>query len=427
MSDARSAALDALTLFRRGTFSSESLDAAVTSAGLAPRDAALCERIVREAIRNRTYIDYVLSQWSKTPLNRLEYRVLDILRISAVQLLFLDRVPSSAAVNEGVKLCRKCGLSRAAGYVNGVLRRVAESRGRDYEIPGKGRAEYISLRYSHPLWLVNEFISRRGLEGAETLCAAGNAEPPVTIQTNTLKIDPESMEELLLSNGISPIHGICKGSFDLNGAGSVPRLPGYDDGLFYVQDAAARMAVESIGLKPGMSVLDACSAPGGKSFAAAMLMGGKGKILACDLKEKRLKRVAGGAERLGIGIIDTRAMDARRPDEELHGAFDVVIADAPCSGFGVIRRKPEIRFKSQDEISQLPDIQLSILCGLEQCVKPGGVLLYSTCTLLERENESVVRAFIEEHEGFTVAEERTLWPDIDKTDGFYICRMVKSI
>ena len=186
------------------------------------------------------------------------------------------------------------------------------------------------------------------------------------------------------------------------------------------------MAVESIGLKPGMSVLDACSAPGGKSFAAAMLMRGEGRILACDLKEKRLRRVCEGAARLGIDMIDTRAMDARAPSEELHEVFDVVIADAPCSGFGVIRRKAEIRFKSRAEIEPLPEIQLGILRAMAGCVKPGGTLLYSTCTLLARENEDVAAAFLGEHGEFTVAEERTLWPDTDKTDGFFICRMVKS-
>ncbi len=427
MSTARLAALGAMELLRRGTFSSDALDAAVRSAKLDARDAALCERIVRSTVRNLAYIDFVVGLWCSTPVKRLENTVLDILRISAAQLLYLDRVPPSAAVNEGVKLCRERGKARAAGLVNGVLRRVAENRDRLPDVSGKGTAEYLSVKYSHPLWLVRQFISRRGYDGAQALLAANNAEPPVTIQANTLKIFPQSLERKLTDAGIEAKPGLCAASFDLSGAGAVSRLPGYDEGLFYVQDAAARMAVESIGLRRGMSVLDACSAPGGKSFAAAMLMGGEGRILACDIKEKRLRRVAEGAERLGIGIIETRAMDAREPGVELHGAFDVVIADAPCSGLGVIRRKPEIRFKTAEEIAPLPEIQLGILRGLAGCVKPGGVLLYSTCTLLERENELVVRAFLSENPGFTAGEMRTLWPDTEKTDGFFICRMVKSI
>lgn len=427
MSSARLAALDAMNMLRRGTFSSDALDAAVHAAKLEPRDAALCQRIVRSTVQNLTYIDYVIGLWCSTPVKKLERTVLDILRISAAQLLFLDRVPASAAVNEGVNLCRERGKARAAGLVNGVLRRIAENRDSIPPVPGAGAAEYLSTRYSHPLWLVRELVSRRGYDGAEAVLAANNAEPPLTIQTNTLKTTPDALAAALSEAGYMFESGLCAGSFDLAGAGSVERIPGYAGGLFYVQDAAARMAVESIGLKPGMSVLDACSAPGGKSFAATMLMRGEGRILACDLKEKRLRRVCEGAARLGIDMIDTRAMDARAPSEELHEVFDVVIADAPCSGLGVIRRKPEIRFKSAEEIAQLPEIQLDILSGLAPCVKPGGVLLYSTCTLLQRENEDAVRAFLGKNSGFTVTGERTLWPDIDKTDGFFICRMVKSI
>lgn len=427
MSGARRAALDAMNAFRRGAFSSEALDASIRASKLDARDAALCERIVRETLRNRTYIDFVLGQWSSRPMDKVEYAVLDILRTGAAQILFLDRVPPSAAVNEAVKLCRERGHDRAAGFVNGVLRRVAEHMESLPQVPGEGSAEYLSVRYSHPLWLAQEFIARRGYDGAEALCAADNAEPQIVIQTNTLKTSPSELERALSEAGISACPGICAGSFELSGAGAVAALPGFSEGLFYVQDPAARLAVESAGLEPGMKVLDACSAPGGKSFAAAMLMRGKGKILACDLKEGRLKRVSDGAGRLGIEIIETRRMDARHPGEELSGAFDVVIADVPCSGFGVIRRKPEIRFKPREEFARLPEIQLDILTSLAGCVKPGGVLLYSTCTLFERENEDVVRAFLSRSGGFTVTQERTLWPDINKTDGFFICRMVKSI
>ena len=172
-------------------------------------------------------------------------------------------------------------------------------------------------------------------------------------------------------------------------------------------------------------MLDACAAPGGKSFAAAMLMGGEGRILACDIQAKKLARIEEGARRLGIGIIETRAMDARRPAAELEGAFDVVIADVPCSGLGVIRKKPEIRYKPRAELAALPQIQMEILRAVSRCVAAGGRLLYSTCTLLEEENGGVVRAFLKDG-GFTVRQERTLWPDTDGTDGFYLCLMERS-
>ena len=174
-----------------------------------------------------------------------------------------------------------------------------------------------------------------------------------------------------------------------------------------------------------MTVLDACAAPGGKSFGAAIQMNGAGSIISCDVQEKKLLRISDGAARLGLNCIETRRMDARRPAEELIGAADVVIADAPCSGLGVIAKKPEIRFKSESDLEALPGIQLDILRGLAECVKPGGTLLYSTCTLRKCENEDVIAAFLSENSGFEVQEMRTLWPDIDDSDGFFVCRMVR--
>ena len=428
MSAAREAALRAMALVRKGKFMSEAVDEAVRALGLDRRDAALCSRIVHETLSNRGYIDSVLGQWSKLPMSRVENAVRDILMISAAQILFLDRVPPSAAVNEAVELCRKYEGERATSYVNGVLRRVAENRGEPPEIfKTASEAEYLGFRYTLSRWIAEDFVRRRGYEGAEALCRANNAEPPLTIQVNTLKTSSAELAGALRAAGIEAAPGLLPDSFDLPPSGLISALPGYGEGHFYVQDAAARMAVEAAAPERGMDVLDACSAPGGKSFAAAIRMGGEGRILACDLKEKRLKRVAVGAKRLGLdGMIECRAMDARTPGEELHGRFDVVIADAPCSGLGVIRRKPEIRYKTEDEVASLPGIQLAILEGLARCVKPGGTLLYSTCTLLERENEAVVRAFLARHGEFSALEERTLWPDIDKTDGFFICRMIKS-
>ena len=380
MSPAREAALRAVTLVRKGKFMSEAVDEAVRAFKLDRRDAALCSRIVHEAVSNRGYILSVLESRSKLPMNRLEYVVYDILVIGAAQLLFMDRIPPSAAVNEAVELCRKYEGERATSYVNGVLRRVAENRGEPPEIfKTVSGAEYLGFRYTLSRWIAEDFVRRRGYEGAEALCRANNAEPPLTIQVNTLKTSSAELSAALRAAGIEAAPGLLPDSFDLPPSGLISALPGYDEGHFYVQDA-------------------------------------------------RLKRVAEGAKRLGLeGLIETRAMDARRPGEELQGRFDVVIVDAPCSGLGVIRRKPEIRYKTEAEVAPLPAIQLAILRGLAACVKPGGTLLYSTCTLLERENEDVVRAFLAENEGFTAAEERTLWPDIDKTDGFFICRLVKSI
>lgn len=422
----REAALEAMRRMRRaGDFSSDAVDGVITQSALEPREAAFCTRIVRETLQNLYFIDYYLNLWSNTPTKRLEPAVLDILRISAAQLLFMDRVPPSAAVNEGVKLCAKSGCKRASGLVNSVLRRVSENRDALPEIPGEGTAEYLSTRYSHALWQVRELIERRGYDGARSVLERNNAEPPLTLQTNTIRTTAEELADMLRAAGFEPVAGASPGELRLRGAGRADLLPGYSEGLFYVQDGAARLAVRESGVKPGMTVLDACAAPGGKSFGAAIQMNGAGRIISCDVQEKKLRRISDGAARLGLDCIETRRMDARRPEEELIGAADVVIADAPCSGLGVIAKKPEIRFKSESDLEALPGIQLDILRGLAECVKPGGTLLYSTCTLRKCENEDVIAAFLSENSGFEVQEMRTLWPDIDDSDGFFVCRMVR--
>lgn len=422
----REAALEAMRRMRRaGDFSSDAVDGVITQSALEPREAAFCTRIVRETLQNLYFIDHYLNLWSNTPTKRLEPAVLDILRISAAQLLFMDRVPPSAAVNEGVKLCAKSGCKRASGLVNSVLRRVSEHRGALPEIPGEGTAEYLSTRYSHALWQVRELIERRGYDGARSVLERNNAEPPLTLQTNTIRTTAEELADMLRAAGFGPVAGASPGELRLRGAGRADLLPGYSEGLFYVQDGAARLAVRESGVKPGMTVLDACAAPGGKSFGAAIQMNGAGRIISCDVQEKKLLRISDGAARLGLDCIETRRMDARRPAEELIGVADVVIADAPCSGLGVIAKKPEIRFKSESDLEALPGIQLDILRGLAECVKPGGTLLYSTCTLRKCENEDVIAAFLSENSGFEVQEMRTLWPDIDDSDGFFVCRMVR--
>ena len=241
-----------------------------------------------------------------------------------------------------------------------------------------------------------------------------------------MKTDAAGFENYLKTHDVIFERGIVPGAYRCPAAGNLARLDGFRNGYFSIQGESSMLAALAVEPKPGMNVLDACAAPGGKSFAAAIQMRGEGRIVSCDVQGKKLRRIEEGASRLGIGCIETRQMDARRPAEELLGAMDVVIADAPCSGLGVIRKKPEIRFKPESELSALPGIQLDILRGLAACVKPGGTLLYSTCTLRKCENEDVVAAFLTENSGFKALEMRTLWPDIDDTDGFFLCRLVRS-
>jgi 16S rRNA (cytosine967-C5)-methyltransferase len=222
----------------------------------------------------------------------------------------------------------------------------------------------------------------------------------------------------------------------LHGAGALEDIAAHRDGRFFVQDAGAALAVLAAAPKAGMCVLDGCAAPGGKSFLTGIRMESRGEILACDLREKKLSLIQDGAVRLGLSLIETRVMDAGEPDEVLRGRFDLVLADVPCSGLGVMRRKPEIRFRDPEELARLPDVQRRILRGLAACVAPGGTLLYSTCTVLEAENEGVVGAFLMENEEFSMEPFELpgigktggsvmLWPPVHGTDGCFICRLRK--
>ena len=429
---ARGAALLALERCRREkAWSDAVLDSIIRSAGLDRRDAALASRLCYGVQQNKMLCDFYIDAFSSTRTTRMEPRVLDILRISVYSLLFLDRVPERAVVNEAVSLCKSMGNPKAAGLVNAVLRRISERRDSLPEIPGQGSADYLSVRYSHPLWLVNAYLERLGYNGTEMLLKENNSVPPVAVQVNTLKTTTDALTE----DGAEP-HPWLPDCLLLADAGE--QLDMVRSGLAYVQDAAAKLSVLAAAPKPGMKVWDACAAPGGKSFAAAVLMENKGSILSCDLHEKKLSRIQSGADRLGISIIETRALDARKA--EFTELFDVVIADVPCSGLGVVRKKPDIRYKDASEISGLPEIQHDILCSVSRFVKPGGTLLYSTCTIMEEENEDICRRFLSEHpefqtEGFCLPGPAgdvpsgmlTLWPHIHGTDGFFLCKMIRSI
>ena len=437
---AREAAWTALQRWRKnGAWSDAALHAVLQNAQLESRDAALAARICYGTLQNLTLLDHYLSIYCTTPLQKLEPKVLDLLRLSAYQIVLLDKIPPRAAVNEAVALCRKGGCARASGLVNAVLRRVAEHRDAQPEIPGAGTADYLAVRYSHPRWLAQRYIDAHGYAFAERALAANNADAPACLQVNTLKTTADALAASLRADGIEtephpwlPDALLCRG-------GNLAAAHAFADGWFYVQDAAAHCAALVSGAQPGMRVLDACAAPGGKSFAAAVQMRDQGCMISCDIHENKWKRIRSGAERLGMTCISTRTMDACSPDADLIGAMDVVLADVPCSGLGVIRKKPDIRYKDPEPLASLPAVQSAILDNACAYVKPGGVLLYSTCTILRRENQAVTDRFLEEHPGFVregfslpgpageVPEgQLTLWPQVHGTDGFYLCRLRKE-
>ena len=413
----RKTALEALERFRRdAAWSRQVMGSLAAKNRLDSRDTALAARLFYGVVQNLALCDFYIDRFAR---GKLEPKVRDILRLGTYQLLFMDKIPPSAAVSQSVELCRELGYARAAGLVNAVLRRVAAERGKEPPIPGPGTADYLAVRWSHPRWLVEELMALRGYEGAEAVLRANNELPPVYVQVNTCRTTEADLAKLL---------PLCRtdAGLVLDREGDFTGTEAFRQGLFYVQDPAAHAAVETAELTPGMRVLDACAAPGGKSFAAAIAMGDTGSVTARDILAKKLDLVARGAERLGLGSIQCEPGDARDIDG---GDYDAVFADVPCSGLGVIHKKPDIRYRRGEELASLPELQLELLSAIARAVKPGGRLAYSTCTWREAENQGVTEAFLRDSPQFKKVTERTFWPDRDGTDGFYICRMdrVKKI
>ncbi len=434
MDKAREAAVFALERLRRdGAWSSALGDTMKTKYALDARSLALAVSISLGVTQNEALLDYYIDLYSRSS-SKIEPKVRDIMRSGAYQLLFMDKIPASAAVNESVMLCKKLGYARASGFCNAVLRKLAAGKEALPEIPDRGTAQYLSIKYSHPLWLAQYMISLRGYEAAEAFFAANNTVPDTCLQVNTLKIQTHDLLERLRASGVQCSHHPWLPDC-ITASGNVSVMEGFAEGLFYVQDPAAKCAVLTAGFRQGMQLLDACAAPGGKSFAAAIAMKNEGSIDSCDLHEKKIRLIRDGAQRLGISIINAFPHDARAGQAKL---YDAVIADVPCSGLGVIRKKPEIRRKTQSDCAAMPPVQSAILESLSQCLKPDGVMIYSTCTVLREENEDVVNTFLSSHPEFS-AERFTLpngesaengcftfWPDIHGTDGFFVCKLRRN-
>ena len=418
---------------QQGAWSDGFLKKALRTAGLDNRDAALATRLCFGVLQNRLLLDNYLGRLSTVKLEKMESAIRNALRLGAYQVLFLDRVPDHAAVSEAVDLARKGSKNpRSAGLVNGVLRSLVRQKD-SLEPP-----EDPAVRYSHPQWLADLFARRLGREEAAALMAADNGEPPTCAQANTTKATVDQVANSLRAEGVEvEPHPWLPGCLLLSHTGSLEELTAFREGLFYIQDAAAKLAVLAADPRPGMQVLDACAAPGGKSFAAAIAIGGQGSVTSCDIHPHKADLIRAGAKRLGLEMcISAQVLNGKECKEELLDKFDLVIADVPCSGLGIIRKKPDIRYKDPKPLEGLPKIQKAILDNVCRYVRPGGVLLYATCTLLERENENVVHAFLDRHKDFTLegfqlpgdfegAEEGmvTCWPHRHGTDGFFFAKL----
>jgi len=409
---AREAALRALTACRKDGAWAEGVLKELLS-GMDRREAALASRLCYGVLQNRMLLDFWLSGFVR---GKTQPVVQDILRLALYQIKMMDKIPPSAAVNEAVEQTKRSANAQAARLVNGVLRSVLRAQ----ELP---KPEDLATKYSHPQALVDLLQAQYG-EKTEAILRSHNASPETVFQVNTLKTTAARLAAQLEESGVNyRPHESLKNCLYVSGTGSLENLQAYRDGWFYVQDAAARLAIEAAELAPGMRVLDCCAAPGGKSFAAAIKLENEGELISCDIHPHKLKLIENGAERLGIGILQTKLQDASAFVPEWENAMDAVVCDVPCSGLGVIRKKPDIRYKDLAPTERLPELQRKILTNQARYVKPGGTLIYSTCTILRRENEAVAEAFLQENKQFTLQGMKTYLPCDDNTDGFYICKL----
>ena len=432
--DARTTALTVLIAARRQNgWSNSLLKEYIARDRLDRRDAAFCSRLVYGVAQNEALLDWYLGKCLDKPAGKLQPVVLDILRLGAYQILLLDKIPAPAAINEAVEQTKKYANVRASGLVNGVLRSLLRKK------DSLGEPADPAIRYSHPKELVALLRENVGEELIEPLLQSDNSVPPTIFQRNPLKAAAGEIEQELTALGVKfERHPWLPDCWLVSGTGDVTKLPPFTEGRVYVQDPAAKLALLASGVEPGMRVLDCCAAPGGKSFAAAMQMENRGTIVSCDIHAHKTALIEKGAERLGIGIIRAMQADACEYRTEWEEAFDAVLADVPCSGLGTIRKKPDVRYKDLAQTARLPEVQRAILDNVCRYVRPGGVLLYSTCTILKRENEAVAEGFLKDHpdfeaEAFAVPDGlelpnggmATLLPCLHECDGFFICKLRK--
>lgn len=431
MANARKVAVQALKKVDfDGGYSGLVLDSALQSGELSKADSALAAALFYGVLDRRITLDYVIRQHSKQRLQKISPLALEAIRVGAYQLMYMDKIPASAAVNESVKLVKASRENRSSGFVNAVLRSI--ERCTDYKIPRDNSAESLSIRYACPRWIVDSFTADYGTENAVGILENSLLPSQTYARVNLLKTSPDGLISRLAEDGITAeACGSNPAAVRLRMNGSLKDSSAYRDGLFHVQDLSSQLCAESVAPEPAHRVLDICSAPGGKAFTMAEIMGGKGEVVACDLHEHRVGLIADGAQRLGLGNVTAIVSDATAFNSRL-GEFDRVLCDVPCSGLGVIGRKPDIKQKSPDEVADLPKLQYKILCNAAKYLKVGGKIIYSTCSLSKAENDAVFERFLKENPDFApnkIRDDRhmlTLMPHIDGTDGFFIASAVRT-
>lgn len=441
MTARRAAVAALLRIHEQGGYSNVLLEELLEETTLAAADRALATRLLYGVVERRLTLDYLLNKTASTPVKEMHPTLREILRVGAYQLVYMDKTPAFASINESVELTRGMGLSRLTGFTNGVLRRIEREWPSLLEaLPQTDKG--LEIRYSCPRAWIRTWRQSYGEDALFGLLESLNEAPPTFIRVNTCLTSVSSFAETLMAAKVDfhPVSGLPE-AFRVSPA-ALRRLPDEEQRAFYFQDLASQWCCAALAPLPGERVADVCAAPGGKTMTVAQMMDDTGLVLAGDIYPQKCDTLRRRAKKHGLTCIHVIERDAATPpDTSLAGTFDRVLCDAPCSGLGVIRRKPEIRYKSPEDFADLPQLQLRILSQAAALVRPGGVLQYSTCTLRPEENEQVAAAFLAAHPDFMprelpvaplfeaagqpVGSMLTLFPHIHGTDGFFVAGFQK--
>ena len=408
-----------------GAYSNRVLKEMLQNPSLAAKDRAFVTEVFMGVIRNEKKLDYIIARYSKMKIKKLSAWVHLILWMGIYQIVCMDHVPDSAACNESVKLARRYAHGAAQGYVNGLLRNVSRTKA-EIAYPTDPMTR-LSVVYSCPEWITEKLIAQFGISETEEILKASHQKQPLTLRVNTLKCDQQALIAKLGEEGVTAVAEEDARCVRVEGAISVTDSAAYRDGLFTPQNKNSMMAVTLLAPKTGDTVLDLCAAPGGKTTMAAEMMENRGKILAFDIHPHKAALIEKAAKRLGISIIEAKTHDAAVFLPQLENAADCVLADVPCSGIGVIHKKPEIKWmRNEEDIIKLCAIQRAILETAARYVRIGGTLVYSTCTILREENCDQIAAFLEQHSEYRLERERLLLTHKTGGIGFYIAKLIRE-
>ena len=403
------------------------------------QDRGLATEIIYGVIENKYYIDYMIDKLSKVKTNKMEIYVKTLLRMGIYQIMFLNSISDYAAVNETVNLAKKKN-SKVSGFINGILRNVIRQKEEIGKVKTKDDVDYLSIKYSYDKWMIRNWMIHFGKEFTEELLEANNERPNIYLRTNTLKITRDELIKKLEKQNIKAEKvNVVEEAIKVEHLKDIENNSLYKEGLFTVQDVSSMLVGKVMNPKENSLVLDVCSAPGGKTTHMATLMNNTGQVVSRDIYDHKLKLIKAASKRLGLTNVDVEEFDGMKLDRESIGKFDYVLADVPCSGLGIIRRKPEIKYKEKEEFRQLPPIQKKILENASKYVKVGGTLIYSTCTIQDSENIDVVNEFLQKHKNFELVPIKEvnvdlenqekgymkIYPNVHNMDGFFISKLIR--